>query len=103
MSRLSVYWPDELFSSDDGPEESMILPFPGVRQAASAEAPAPALDVITRARLLFSNRSCQECGYPVVEPVEMSDSLVNRNGLAIPGTATLTGFRCCGCDHEWSI
>lgn len=101
MSRLSVYWPDELSSSDHGLDEPQILLFPGVRRE-PAKASGP-LDVITRARLLFSNRSCQECGYPVVQPVELSDSLVNRNGLAIPGTATLTGFRCCGCDHEWSI
>jgi hypothetical protein len=101
MSRLSVFWPDEISLQENEIDVPRILPFPGVRSKAIAST-AP-MDVVTRARILFSNRACVECGYPVVEPLELPDSTVNLSGLAIPGTATLVGFRCCGCDHEWSI
>ena len=101
MSRLSVYWPDEISLQQNEIDEPRILPFPGTRSHVHSQ--PLAMDVVTRARLLFSNRACVECGYPVVEPVELPDSTMNLSGLAIPGTATLVGFRCCGCDHEWSV
>ena len=101
MSRLSVYWPDEILSNDQTTDEPRILPFPRPRGDASVA--AKPMDVLTRARVLFSNRACEECRYPVVEPIELSDSTMNISGLAIPGTATLVGFRCCGCQHEWSV
>lgn len=102
MSRLSVYWPDEIDSAAVGADEPMILPFP-VSRRLSAHVDAAPMDVITRARVLFANRHCEECGYPVVEPIELGDSIRNKNGLAIPGTSTLVGFRCQGCHHEWSV
>ena len=101
MSRLSVYWPDELFSEDTINDEPTVLPFP--KQNCEAQAASKPMTVVKRAQLLFSNRKCPECCYPVVEPVELSDSTINRSGLAIPGTATLIGFHCCGCEHEWSV
>ena len=98
MSTLRVLWPEEappvsLFSG----EEPSILPF------AVSSAPRNRLDVISRARALFNNRACSACGYPVVEPIELADGISNRNGITIPGTATLVGFRCCGCKNEWSV
>lgn len=102
MSRLSVYWPDEIDSAAVGADEPMILPFPVSRRHSIPVDAAP-MDVITRARVLFANRHCEDCGYPVVEPIELGDSIRNKNGLAIPGTSTLVGFRCHGCQHEWSI
>src|ERR1700749_4198559 len=101
MSRLSVFWPEEMNSVSAAPDERMILPFPKSRSFRSAE--APPMDVLTRARLIFANRKCQDCDYPVVEPIELPDSAVNLSGLAIPGTAPLVGFRCCGCHNEWSV
>jgi hypothetical protein len=101
MSRLSVYWPDESKSSRTSVEEPRILPFPSRRTFLSTD--VPKLDIVTRARTLYENRTCRQCGYAVVEPIQLSDSLVNKSGLAIPGTATLIGFRCCGCESEWSI
>ncbi|WP_373652007.1 hypothetical protein [Schlesneria sp. DSM 10557] len=101
MSRLSVYWPEEANLSDHSADEPRIIPFR--RSSQTAESDPRTLDVVTRARLLFSNRRCQDCSYPVVEPIELADSVKNRNGLAIPGTATLVGFRCCGCKSEWSV
>ena len=103
MSRLSVYWPDEMDSATVGTDEHMILPFPSLQMKTNANLDSPPMDVVTRARVLFANRKCHDCGYPVVEPIELSDSAVNHSGLAIPGTATLVGFRCRGCQNEWSI
>ena len=101
MSRLSVYWPEEANLTDHFSDEPRILPFR--RTELNTESVPQHVDVVTRARLLFSNRKCHSCSYPVVEPVELSDSIKNRNGLAIPGTATLVGFRCCGCQSEWTV
>ena len=104
MSRLSVYWPDEYGSASTAvADEPRIIPFPGLllRQSRSTREEAPKLDVITRARLLFANRQCHHCNYPVVEPLELDDAQVNRQGLEIPGTSTIIGFRCHSCDAEW--
>lgn len=101
MSRLSVYWPEEANLTDYASDEPRILPFR--RAGQSPESPSHYFDVVQRAKLLFSNRKCHECSYPVVEPIELSDAIKNRNGLAIPGTATLVGFRCCGCQSEWTV
>ena len=101
MSRLSVYWPDEMHSADDVKDEPRILPFP--KRHKFAEIDHKPMDVVTRARVLFANRKCCECGYPVVEPIELQDSTTNLSGLAIPGTATLIGFHCCGCQNEWPV
>jgi len=102
MSRLSVFWPDEIKPSSST-DERMILPFPQRKAVAKSTTASKPMDVITRARVLFENRRCTDCGYPVVEPIELPDSATNRSGLAIPGTATLIGFRCCGCQTEWPV
>ncbi len=111
MSRLSVYWPDE-YGSTHGRStatavavEPWIIPFPGTlsRSNRSTRGETPKLDVISRARLLFANRQCRHCAYPVVEPLDLDDAEVNRQGLEIPGTATIVGFRCHSCDAEWFV
>jgi len=100
MSRLSVYWPDECDSTmAAGKNRPTILPFPRRHAVESG----PRLDVIARARLLFANRRCRNCSYPVVEPLELDDAMTNSSGLEIPGTATLVGFRCQSCDAEWNV
>lgn len=104
MSRLSVYWPDEYGSTSTAlADEPRIIPFPGVqgRSSRSAREETPKLDAISRARLLFANRQCRHCNYPVVELLELDDAEVNRQGLEIPGTSTIVGFRCHSCDAEW--
>ncbi|GIX03479.1 MAG: hypothetical protein KatS3mg113_0485 [Planctomycetaceae bacterium] len=58
---------------------------------------------VERARLMFQNRRCPGCGYPIVLPIELDDAVIDRSGLPVPGTATLVGFRCQGCQTEWSI
>lgn len=105
MSRLSVYWPDEYGSPSTAvADEPRIIPFPGIplRSIQPTRDATPKLDVISRARLLFANRRCRQCRYPVVEPLNLDDAQVNRQGLEIPGTATIVGFRCHACDAEWS-
>lgn len=100
MSRLSVFWPDECDATSAVAEYPMILPFP---RRATTGGSGKRMDVITRARILFENRCCRQCHYPVVEPMELDDGLVNSTGLEIPGTATLVGFQCQACDATWSI
>jgi hypothetical protein len=108
MSRLKLYWPEEV--SDRGipavaeastERESSVLPFRP--RHARATAPAAILPALIRAQLLRDNRSCPCCTHPIVEPIELNDARVNRSGLPIPGTATLVGFHCDGCDHEWPV
>lgn len=98
MSRFRVVWPDGSESGGVALEEPQILPFPGD----AAVARRLPLDALSRARALFANRCCPDCGYPVVEPLELDDAMLNRSGMPIPGTATLIGFRCADCAAEWS-
>lgn len=98
MSNYRIVWPDDV-ADQDSEQEPVILQY----RIDGAHAPAAKMDIITRARHLFANRSCHSCGYPVVVPLELNDSQLNRNHLPIPGTATLVGFRCCGCHAEWSV
>ena len=118
MSRLSVYWPDECAAvSAAALDEPRLLQFPRSRRGPFVESrsvedhpaahhvaykEAPRLDVIARARLLFSNRLCRHCHSPVVEPLQLDDAQVNRQGLEIPGSATIIGFRCHSCDAQWN-
>lgn len=97
MSQLRVFEPS-LTAAGVAVQDPPILPF-----RPSATRSSRRQDVVTRARLLFENRECPECGYPVVEPLELNDAVLGRNGRPIPGSATLVGFRCCGCDCEWSV
>ena len=101
MSGYRVVWPDEAVESDffsEADDSPVILQMHLTHSAGSGR-----MDVITRARLLFDNRCCPTCGYPVVTPIELNDGQLSRNRLPIPGTATLVGFRCNGCDAEWSV
>ena len=59
------------------------------------------IDVLIRAQKIRDNRQCIDCGHPIVEPLELNDGCQNRNGMVIPGTATLVGFHCASCDAEW--
>lgn len=54
-----------------------------------------------RARNELRNRVCPNCSRVTVEPVELHDGLLDKNGGFIPGSATLVGFSCNACGHEW--
>lgn len=112
MSRLKLYWPDQdscgtsemtSSSAEDSASDEMIIPF-RLRSFADSEASHVSLiNAVTRAQMLRENCECRQCGHPVVEPVELNDAAINRNGLPIPGTATLVGFHCTRCDREWPV
>jgi hypothetical protein len=100
MSALRIVWPDsDVADGDEFDTEPAVLPFHSERGFARRFTP----NVIDRARLFYDNRQCPECDYPVVLPIELHDAVLNRSGLPIPGTATLVGFRCRGCQAEWSV
>lgn len=91
--RLRLYAPDV----DDRPE---IVPFrPHVDRF--AEQNRTRFDALQRSRIIHDNRQCPSCHHPVVTPLELRDGLVGRNGLPVPGTATLVGFHCERCEDEW--
>ena len=100
MSALRIVWPeDDVADADSCDVAEMIVRFdPGHRPVRP-----PRSDVIERARVLYNNRQCPECRYPVVQPLELDDAAINKCGLPIPGTATLVGFRCRGCQAQWSV
>ncbi|MCA8998744.1 MAG: hypothetical protein KDA80_17220 [Planctomycetaceae bacterium] len=56
-----------------------------------------------RAKLEHQNRCCPICRRATVEPVELRNGQIGRNGQMIPGTGTLVGFSCNGCGHEWPV
>jgi hypothetical protein len=58
-------------------------------------------DLVARARLERRNRCCSRCRRVTVEPIECDDALLDRNGAPIPGTASIAGFFCHACRHEW--
>lgn len=103
MSRLKLYRPDNLAAEDhikvDEPPPT-ILRFP---QLASGREPGSLMNVLLRARVIHQNKRCPRCAHPVVEPLVLSDAILNRGNLPIPGTGTLVGFHCHGCQTEWPI
>jgi len=108
MSRLKLFWPEDV---DNSASEPAILSFShhvgsrtiridtaihidreiGARQ-----------NVLTRTRAIRDNQCCPECDRAAVEPLVAKDAWIGRNNRPIPGTATLLGFRCCHCEHQWS-
>ena len=56
-----------------------------------------------RTRQQHDNRDCPACRRMTVEPVELLDGCISRNGAVIHGTPTLIGFSCNACGHEWRV
>lgn len=102
--RLRLYAPESYAPEDERPE---VVPFrPGTDRFSGHSDRFSAgnrtqFDVLQRSRVIHDNRQCPSCHHPVVTPVELRDCLVNRNGMPVPGTATLVGFHCDRCDYEW--
>ena len=94
MSQLSLYRPPAPVEDDGGDVLSYA-------QFTARMRGRRMVDVVTRARLERANSQCPYCRRVTVEPIELHDALVNRNGAAIPGTATVVGFHCNACRHEW--
>lgn len=60
-------------------------------------------DPSERARTEQRNQSCPCCSRVTVEPIELRNGRIGRNGALIPGTGTLVGFSCYACGHEWPV
>ena len=96
MGYVKLHQPHGLDHGDA--EEPRILPF---HFYAGRLRGRNRMDLVSRARALHQNRRCQKCYQPRVEPLELDDAVLNRNGMPIPGTATLVGFHCLHCHSEW--
>lgn len=93
MSQLTLFAGPEL--ADDEPQ---IYSFRDFSQRLTAYQRHRVED---RARLVKQNQSCKSCRRITVEPIELRDGQIGRNGAAIAGTGTLVGFACRACGHEW--
>jgi len=94
MSRLRLF--DPALDEEHAPA---VIPFtPRLKERHHAGSYAAA----RRARLWNSNQTCPCCRRVTVEPVELEDGLLNAKADAIPGTATIVGFNCSSCGHEWA-
>lgn len=102
MSHLKLFAPQDAHEEpghrEDYEEEPRILSFD---EAGGRFRDRWSLSVVTRARVIHRNSRCRYCNRPLVKPVELGDTLLNRNQLPIPGTATLVGFQCEACQAEW--
>jgi hypothetical protein len=86
-----------LVVADDYCEEPRIYSF----QEYASQQPRTISIVSERARRQLHNRSCPICNRITVEPIELNNGILGRNGRMIPGTGTLVGFSCNACGHEW--
>ncbi len=101
MSHFRVLWPDDVdgqLDDDEGGVAIAAIPIT-IRRPHRADS----MSAVSRAQALFANRTCPYCAYPVVQPLELADPAYDRGGLPIPGSATLVGFHCRGCDAEWGV
>lgn len=108
MSRLQLFCPSEDADRVVPPRtHSRLAAAPAVipfRSRRSLNASAdPMIGALLRAQTIRKNQSCPDCGHPVVVPIELNDAGLNRNGMPIPGTATLVGFHCNACASEWPV
>lgn len=91
--------------TDDDPAPN-ILQHPVVAQRLASltveSGIEPRQSTLSRARLAHRNRCCPNCRRVTVQPVELDDALLDRKGEEIPATATVVGFYCTTCRHEWS-
>ncbi len=99
MSRLRLF--DPAFDEEHAPA---TIPFrPRLSERSTTERPfAGNVSALRRARLWNSNGSCPCCRRVTVEPVELEDGLLNAKSEPIPGTASIVGFSCNSCGHEWA-
>jgi hypothetical protein len=81
-------------SIDDAP---CVLSFPAIADRMRSQS------IVDRARLEHRNQRCRHCGRVTVETIELDDALLDRRGMPIPGTATVVGFFCNACRHDWPV
>lgn len=120
MSMLKIFRPDEEPETHDAPTSpngGSARPVP-VRPVASSRAEVKAEvysfaewvdrlrgdsdDLADRARSIHANCRCPRCNHAGVLPLMLNDGHVDGAGQIVPGTASLVGFRCEDCRHEWA-
>lgn len=97
MSHLRLYNPDAGNVEGYGDEPCILKFETGVHRIRKPFS----IDVLSRASLIYRNKACRHCGASAVAPMESGDIMLSRNGLPIPGSGTLVGFRCGSCKKEW--
>ncbi len=101
-TRLGLLTGDDLVDEETEGEEAspMIVKF---RRPVICERPRTQEQLLSRMKTVYRNRCCRHCSSQVVVPVQRNDAELDRNGMPIPGTATLIGFRCKQCSAEWRV
>ena len=115
MSCLKLYWPQVLslyrpsdsewsdepatvkFAAEETP---VILKFPGLFGRMNGGGQS---DVLSRARLIYANRHCPDCGRAAVVPVDAEQAQMSRDAMPVPGSGNLVGFACGYCRCEWGM
>lgn len=110
MSDLKVYWPESETSPTatsakqtdacDSPAEPEIYSFVEWVEKLREPGTNPAA---LRAQRLNSNQACPDCSRAGVLPLMLNDGRMDGSGRLVPGSATLVGFRCESCSHEWPV
>lgn len=96
MVKLSVY------RAPIVDEEPRILSFAELAPQVKVQRRVDAAHKLTiRCRVERQNRVCPVCDRITAAPIELCDGLLSRNGSLIPGSATIVGFHCSSCGHEW--
>lgn len=90
MSTLSLFRPD-----CDLADEPAVVAFPLARKE------RPKTPMLRRAKAIAENQTCCICGTAKVTPLELADAELDKKNRRIPGTATVVGFHCQKCHHEW--
>lgn len=111
MSDLKVYWPEN--------ESAVAEALPRKMAEASSVSNEPEIysfaewvenlrqpdsqTLALRAQRLNAHQTCPDCCRAGVLPLMLNDGRMDSSGRLLPGSATLVGFRCETCSHEWPI
>lgn len=110
MSDLKVYWPDNELaatateSAHSNTRAAAIEPqiYSFAEWVDKLRSPESNSSVL-RAQRLHSNQTCPDCTRVGVLPLMLNDGRMDGSGRLVPGSATLVGFRCDSCSHEWPV
>ena len=111
MSDLKVYWPEkestvaealptELADSRNVSDEPEIYSFAEWVEKLRQPGSQP---LALRAQRLNKHQTCPDCSRAGVLPLMLNDGRMDGSGRLVPGSATLVGFRCETCSHEWPV
>tara|TARA_R110002072_G_scaffold146075_2_gene292821 strand:- start:793 stop:1146 length:354 start_codon:yes stop_codon:yes gene_type:complete len=112
MSDLKVYWPEndsavadalptEMVETCNGRKEPEIYSF--AEWVEKLRQPEPQR-LALRAQRLNAHQTCPDCSRAGgVLPLMLNDGRMDGSGRLVPGSATLVGFHCETCSHEWPV